>query len=211
MTRKDLKQQLEQTINEIEHANAELRAQHKLNKAKKIRINDKLTSSKDRLIGQHENIFQSAFLGGSALLASVLSAVFGGATLAGLLISVGFGCLGLGCGAIMLVAYKKKVKIEKEILNLENELNSLPENSEEIENLEQRIKILSGKQANLINKLEKLEEKANRSKQKIDILKAVEESNNTNRYVSDEFDASEETLLNYQKSLQKKRDEELKK
>lgn len=207
MTKNDVKNLLKETENKIKVLQGKLRQDKKDNKIKKINTLEKLSEIKQDLLAKKGNIFKFFFVGGASLLASIFSLFLGGIKNP---ISLGFliGCLSLtvisGVGAYFSI--QKKMKLEKNVLLLESKLSVL--NAENFDSLE--LDELKKQRENYYTILEALNKDSKNVKGKskdsksINVLKAVKIGADTNRFVDDEFDASQETLINYQKTLQNK-------
>lgn len=205
MSEKELNKQLESTQQLLEEAKRKLRLQMKIDKAERIRLNEKIGKAKNQILSKNENLFQSSILTGGALIISLLSAVLAGSTsLLALLISVGFGCMAITTGIIGACTYKSKLKAQKQLLGLEKDLQELSLKSEELDNIEQELSGLYNERKYILEKLIEIEKDEAIQKKDIEILKAIKKSEKSSKYVGEEYDASNESLLNYQKSLHKK-------
>lgn len=212
MTKNDAIKLLEQTNEKINDIEEKIRAEKKANKVAKIKALENEEKLQEKILNKKESFFKLCFFGITSCLASIISLMVGSiSNPLNLGFFVGFGTIAALNGIGAYHCAKKKVKLEREVLLLKSKISILSANS--FENLE--LNELIKQKENYITIIDALSKDDKRKKQEkeisksIEILDAVKTGVNTNRYVDgNEYDASNETLLNYQKSLIKKDKEE---
>ena len=203
-----IKLNLENVEKEIKDIQNKIRSKKKANKGEIIKVNAEINELKDKIINKKALLLKIGFLGGATLLSSIISIIVGGFTSnVALGLFFGFGACAVSSAVAGYFAYKNKLKLEKKILFEENKVAVLSAESFENENLNYLLK----KKENYIAMLNAFEIKNDKEKIKISdekskmILNAIKQNFDSAKFVDgNEYDASNEALINYQKKLAEK-------
>ena len=216
MNKQVVKDNLDNIEKEIKDIQNKIRSMKKANKSEIIKVNAEINELKDEIINKKVSLLKIGFVGGSSLFGAIISLIAGGfASAISLGFFIGFGALTVSSAVAGYFAYKNKLKLEKKILSNENKKTIL--SCENFEN--QNLSYLLQQKEKYIAMLETFDKKEDKTKtnedRSIEILKAIKKNSDTSKFVDgNEYDASNETLINYQKKLSEKtknQDDELKK
>lgn len=203
-----VKHNLENVEKEIKDIQNKIRSKKKANKSEIIKINAEMNDLKDKIINKKASLLKIGFVGGASLLCSIISIIVGGFSSAlALGLFLGFGACAVSSAVAGYFAYKNKLKLEKKILFDENKVAVLSAENFENGNLSYLLK----KKQNFIAMIDAFENNNNENKIKVNddkskiILKAIKQNFDSAKFVDgNEYDASNEALINYQKKLAEK-------
>lgn len=203
-----IKLNLENVEKEIKDIQNNIRSKKKANKNEIIKINAEMNELKDKIINKKASLLKIGFVGGVSLLGSIISLIVGGfASTVALGLFLGFGACAVSSAVAGYFTYKNKLKLEKKILFDENKVAVLSAESFENGNLS----YLLQQKENFIAMLKSFENKKDEDKIKINgdkskiILNAIKQNFDSAKFVDgNEYDATNEALINYQKKLAEK-------
>lgn len=211
MTKKEIIKKIDKLDKQIYELEKEMRTQKKQNKIQKFEANEQARKIKEEIINKRSNIFKLSFVSGVFGLGAVLSLVLGGITSAVAIgLTAGFGVLAMSGVVLTSFVVKNKLKLERKLIIVEDKiafLNNVDYEKPELEKLQdEKEKYMLVLDA--INEESEKKQLKNKTDKSINVLKAVQLAANTKKYDDGtEYDASAETVLNYQKALAKKSDE----
>jgi len=205
MDKQAVRDNLNNVEKEIKDIQNDIRSKKKANKGEIIKTNAEINELKDKIINKKASLLKIGFVGGASLLGAIISLIVGGfASAVSLGFFVGFGVLTVSSAVAGYFAYKNKLKLEKKILSDENKVAIL--SCESFEN--QKLNYLLKQKENYIATLEAFAQKGDKFKNKGSgdksktILSAIKRNFDSAKFVDgNEYDATNEALLNYQKNL----------
>ena len=207
MTKKEVIKKIEQLDKQIYCLEKEIRIQKKQNKIQKFEALEEARGLKEKILSKKSSAFKIALISGICLIVSAFSLIIGGvASAVAVGLCAGFGALSAGGAALAGALLKNKLKYERKLIIVEDKIAVLTNESfdnlglEELQDEKEKYLLI----LDYINQEIEKKQSKKKSDKSIDILKAVQLGANTNRFDDgNEYDASTEAVLNYQKKLAK--------